>query len=148
MKSSEMLSVKVTKRQLEADDIVSFELVDPDSRELPAFAAGAHIDVVLASGRVRQYSLCNAPGESHRYLIAVLRESNGRGGAIWMHDVVQEGELIQISSPRNLFPLAVEARSSVLIAGGIGVTPILAMAEQLNRQNADFELHYCARSWA
>ncbi len=140
------LSVRVVARQQEATDVCSFELADPEGRALPGFNAGAHIDVQVRDGLIRQYSLCNAPGEQHRYRIAVLREASGRGGSIALHDQIQQGDLINISAPRNHFPLAPGASRTVLLGGGIGVTPILCMAQQLAQANADFEMHYCTRS--
>lgn len=110
------------------------------------FEAGAHVDVHLPGGLIRQYSLCNPPEEHARYLIAVLREPGSRGGSVAMHDQVKEGDRLQISAPRNHFPLAREAKRSLLFAGGIGVTPIMCMAEQLAGLGSEFELHYCARS--
>lgn len=139
------LSVKVTRKIQEAEDIVSFELVSSNSRPLPPFSAGSYIDVHLRNGFVRQYSLCNNPSERHRYLIAVLRDPNSRGGSIAMQDDVVEGAVLQISEPRNNFGLT-PAKRSLLFAGGIGVTPILCMAERLAKIDADFELHYCCHT--
>src|SRR3546814_13707060 len=99
----------------------------------------------MSNGLVRQYSLCNVPGERDRYLIAVLRDPNTRGGSAFMHDCVQQGDNITISQPRNLFELERDARRSILFAGGIGVTPILAMAERMAQIDASFEIHYCGR---
>ncbi|HEY9096754.1 MAG TPA: PDR/VanB family oxidoreductase [Hydrogenophaga sp.] len=142
------LSVRVARKANEALDIQSFELVDPEGAALPVFTAGAHIDVFLPNGLIRQYSLCNAPGETHRYLIGVLRDPATRGGSQAMHDQVNEGDLLQISAPKNHFPLAEQAQRSLLLAGGIGITPILCMAERLAAQGADFEMHYCTREAA
>ena len=139
------LQVRVARKNREAAAIYSYELVPIDGAALPGFTAGAHIDVHLPNGLVRQYSLCNAPGETHRYLIAVLRDTASRGGSQSMHDDVDEGTLLTISAPKNHFPL-VEAERSLLLAGGIGVTPILAMAETLAGERAPFELHYCVRA--
>lgn len=140
------LSVKVVSKKAEAEDIVSFELADPAGRSLPPFSAGAHIDVEVSEGLIRQYSLCNHPAEQHRYLIAVLKDPATRGGSLAMHERIQEGDLIHISEPKNHFPLAASAKKSLLFAGGIGVTPILCMAERLAQTHVDFEFHYCARS--
>ena len=96
----------------------------------------------------RQYSLCNDPTESHRYLIGVLRETTSRGGSAALHDGVKEGDVLRITGPKNHFPLAHEAKRTVLVAGGIGITPILCMAERLSMAGADFEMHYCTRSRA
>jgi vanillate O-demethylase ferredoxin subunit len=134
----------IRKRQLAAG-ICSFELADPSGRALPSFSAGAHIDVACGPGLVRQYSLCNDPGENHRYVIGVLRDPNSRGGSAAMH-ALAEGAEVEVGEPRNHFPLAPEAGHSILIAGGIGVTPLLCMAEELTRAGASFELHYCTRS--
>ncbi|NVO05007.1 MAG: oxidoreductase [Rhodoferax sp.] len=142
------LTVRVARKTPEALDICSFELVAADGSQLPAFTAGAHLDVHLPGGPMRQYSLCNAPGETHRYLIAVLRDAASRGGSQAMHDAVQTGQLLQISAPKNHFPLVTDAGAtrSLLLAGGIGVTPILAMAEQLSAAQAAFDMHYCTRA--
>jgi vanillate O-demethylase ferredoxin subunit len=137
--------VKILAKHREAEDIVSFELASLDGGALPPFSAGAHIDVEIRAGLVRQYSLCNDPKETHRYLIAVLRDPKSRGGSIAMHDDVEVGQIIRISEPKNYFPLK-PADSYVLFAGGIGVTPILCMAERLAQTGARFAMHYCARS--
>jgi vanillate O-demethylase ferredoxin subunit len=140
------ISVRVARKQQEAVDICTFELVAEDGGPLPAFSAGSHVDVHLPDGLTRQYSLCNDPTESHRYLIGVLRDPASRGGSVAMHAQVQEGQLLQISAPNNHFPLAHDAKRHLLLAGGIGVTPILCMAERLANTGADFEMHYCTRS--
>ncbi|WP_295472407.1 PDR/VanB family oxidoreductase [uncultured Pseudomonas sp.] len=143
-----MIDVVVISRKDEAQGICSFELALPDRGPLPAFTAGAHIDVQVPGddGLVRQYSLCNHPGERHRYLIGVLDDPASRGGSAQMHRLLRAGMPLRISEPRNHFPLAAEARRSLLFAGGIGITPILCMAEALAEQGADFELHYCVRA--
>ena len=146
------LTVRVLRKTREALDIASFELAAEDGRALPAFGAGSHVDVQLPGdlaapgGLTRQYSLCNDPQETHRYLIAVLRDPASRGGSAAMHDTVVEGQLLQISPPKNHFALAHAAQRSLLLAGGIGITPLLCMAERLAQLGADFELHYCTRS--
>jgi vanillate monooxygenase ferredoxin subunit len=140
------LRVRVGRKTGEAVDIATFELINMDDRPLPAFSAGSHIDVHLPNGLTRQYSLCNAPSEGHRYLIGVLRDANSRGGSQAMHDQVKEGDVLHISAPKNHFPLAHEATHSLLVAGGIGVTPVLCMAERLAVTAASFEMHYCTRS--
>jgi vanillate O-demethylase ferredoxin subunit len=140
-----LIPVKITARKQEAQDIVSFELTSVDGAPLAPFPAGAHVDVEVRPGLVRQYSLCNDPGETHRYLIAVLRDPNSRGGSIGMHDGLAAGQVIGISEPKNHFPL-VPASRYLLFAGGIGITPILCMAERLARIGADFSMHYCSRS--
>ena len=139
------MKVRVERKRHEATDIVSFELVSLDGTQLPPFSAGAHIDVHVTSGVVRQYSLCGRVETPHSYRIAVLREAASRGGSAAMHDQVEEGDILEISEPRNHFPL-VHLRRTLLLAGGIGVTPLLCMAHRLSALNVDFEMHYCARS--
>lgn len=139
------IEVRVAAKVREADDICSYELVSIDGKPLPPFDAGAHIDVHLGGTLIRQYSLCNAPHETHRYLIGVLRDASSRGGSVAMHEAVHAGSVLSISAPKNHFPLA-DAPHTLLIAGGIGVTPMLAMAEALASTGAPFELHYCARA--
>ena len=104
---------------------------------LPAFTAGAHTNVLLPSGRIRQYSLFNDAAETHRYCIAVQRENNGRGGSIEMHEKIRVGDCLQISATNNHFPLSGAAGRYLLIAGGIGITPIMSMISQLYREQAD-----------
>jgi vanillate O-demethylase ferredoxin subunit len=141
-----ILNVVVTRKRNEALDIASFELAGEEGRPLPSFAAGSHVDVHLPGGLVRQYSLCNDPDETHRYVIAVLRDESGRGGSKAVHDLVHEGDRLQISTPRNHFALAHEAPHHLLLAGGIGVTPILCMAERLAASGESFDMRYCTRS--
>ena len=142
------LEARVARKRVEAEGIVSLALEAADGPALPAFEAGAHVDVEIRPGLVRQYSLCNAPRSGSRYVIAVLREPASRGGSAALHDDFHEGDRLRIGAPRNLFALAAGASPALLVAGGIGVTPLLAMAEELLARGADFELHYCARSWA
>jgi vanillate O-demethylase ferredoxin subunit len=140
------LNVRVARKAAEAVDICAIELVSADGTPLPAFSAGSHIDMHLPGDITRQYSLCNDPTESHRYLIGVLKDPGTRGGSKAVHEQVHEGDVLQIGAPKNHFPLAHEARKSLLLAGGIGVTPILCMAERLSIAGAHFEMHYCTRS--
>ncbi|TWI52361.1 vanillate O-demethylase ferredoxin subunit [Pseudomonas duriflava] len=140
-----MIEVMIVSKKTEATDICSLELASVDGTPLPEFSAGSHIDVHLPDGLVRQYSLCNHSDERHRYQIAVLKDPASRGGSVGVHQLT-EGMHLHISEPRNLFPLAHGAKRSLLFAGGIGVTPILCMAERLAHMDADFEMHYCTRS--
>jgi vanillate O-demethylase ferredoxin subunit len=142
-----LLDLQITHKRVVAQGIVSLELRDPQRRPLPAFTAGAHIDVHIGPQLTRQYSLCNAPGDTDRYLLGVLLEPNSRGGSVAMHQRYAEGDTITVGAPRNNFPLA-PARRTLLFAGGIGITPMLSMAEALWRTHEDFELAYCARSAA
>lgn len=140
-----MLTVLVTRKHQETDTIFVFELADTEGRPLPAFTAGAHIDVHLNSQLIRQYSLCNSPRERHRYLIAVQRENPSRGGSQFMHEQIEVGQRLTISPPRNLFELHPSGRHHVLIAAGIGITPLISMAHELTHRGDKFELHYRAR---
>ncbi|MFH7042061.1 PepSY domain-containing protein [Paucibacter sp. JuS9] len=140
------LRVRVQAIGEEALGIKSFELVSADGRPLPAFEAGAHVGVHLENGLVRQYSLCNDPAERARYLIAVKRSDTSRGGSAAMHEQVRVGDVLTIDGPRNNFPLAAGATHQVLLAAGIGITPLLGMAQHLQGRGASFELHYLAHS--
>ncbi len=139
--------VKVLARRQEAEGIDSFELGREDGHPLPSFSAGSHIDVHLPGGLVRQYSLCNDSSEQHRYRIAVLRDAASRGGSVAMHERVQVGDTLTISEPRNHFPLE-HAPHTLLLAGGIGITPLLCMSQRLATAGSSFELHYATRSLA
>jgi len=130
-----------------AEAINGYELVDPRGRDLPRFAAGAHIDLRFGD-LVRQYSLSNDPAERRRYCVAVLREDASRGGSRYLHDTIRAGDLLEVSMPRNNFPLESAADRHLLIAGGIGIAPIMSMIAELQRHRADFQLHYCTRSIA
>lgn len=146
MTSHETIRLRVARKVAETDDICRFELIPAEGATLPPFSAGAHVVVHTPGGALRSYSLCNAPEGAQTWEIAVLREPASRGGSRAMHERVAEGDLLTVEGPRNLFALAPEAGSSLLLAGGIGVTPLLAMAESLHARGRDFELHYCTRS--
>lgn len=143
--ASATLEVVVDRVIDTAVDIRLLELVDPRGAALAPFSAGSHIDVHLGDALVRQYSLCNDPEETHRYQLGVLRTPAGRGGSAAVHRL-RAGDRVRISAPRNHFPLVHGAAHSVLLAGGIGITPLLCMAERLARSGASFALHYAARS--
>lgn len=143
------LSVRVAHKQAEADGICSLVLESLSGEPLPGFSAGAHLDIHLPNDLVRQYSLCNAPtgdAPAASYHIAVLRDPASRGGSLAVHERVQVGDTLRISAPKNHFPLSTTAPHHLLLAGGIGVTPMLAMVEQLAAQGGSFELHYSSRS--
>jgi len=130
-----------------AQDIVRFELVDPAGGELPPFEPGAHVPVRTPAGVVRRYSLCGDPGDATRYEIAVKRDAAGRGGSASMADMLREGALLPVAAPRNEFALHPRARRFLFIAGGIGITPMMAMMRHLVATGgAPFTLHYCTRS--
>jgi ferredoxin-NADP reductase len=137
--------VLVRDVRLEAENVVSLELARPDGGELPAWAPGAHVDLVLPSGRVRQYSLCGDPAQRGVYRIAVLREDNGRGGSAEIHDTALVGRVLSCRPPRNHFEL-VEASGYVFVAGGIGITPILPMISAVAAAARPWRLYYGGRS--
>jgi vanillate O-demethylase ferredoxin subunit len=130
----------------EAEGVHSFELVDPDGRLLPAVGAGAHVDVQLPGGGVRSYSLAGDPADRRRWWLGVLREPQGRGGSRAMHEQLRVGDTLRVGAPRNAFALAEGAAHSLLIAGGIGITPLKAMAHALVAAGRSVELHLCAKT--
>lgn len=141
-----MIELRVARVEQVTPRIRLFEFHSLDGAALPGFTAGSHIDIELGNGDERSYSLLNDQGETHRYMIAVLREADGRGGSAWMHDVLREGDVIRTSPPENDFRLSEAGDHHVLIAGGIGITPILSMAARLREIGRDYAIHYCARS--
>jgi ferredoxin-NADP reductase len=143
-----VLELRVTKAHNVTPRIRRIELVAADGSALPAFTAGSHIDVELGNGDERSYSLLNPQSETHRYVIAVLREAAGRGGSAWMHDGLREGDFVRASAPSNNFRLSEAGDHHILIAGGIGITPILSMADRLSEIGRDYQVHYCARDVA
>ena len=144
--STQQLSVRLTQIRYEGEDIASYEFRAVEGSPLPAFDAGAHIDLFLPDNRIRSYSLANDPQERHRYVVAVQREANGRGGSLWMHTQPRVGEIFKIGTPTNDFPLNETAEESIFICGGIGVTPALSMAHRLNTLGAKWSMHYAVRS--
>ena len=129
----------------EAEDINVLEFEAADGEALQPFSAGAHIDLHLANGLVRSYSLVNSPSERDRYVIGVKKEAAGRGGSRFIHEQLCAGDRIEISAPRNSFELREDASRSILIAGGIGVTPLACMSQRLEQLGQPWELHYAAR---
>jgi vanillate O-demethylase ferredoxin subunit len=146
--SEETIKVVVQRRQEQGHGVLVLDMVSADGRELPPFEAGAHVDLHLGEGLVRQYSLAGNPGERTVYRLGILKDPNSRGGSVAAHERLQEGTEVRIGVPRNHFPLAMEAERSVLIGGGIGITPMIAMAHALFDAGKAFELHYCGRNRA
>ncbi|MCZ4281077.1 PDR/VanB family oxidoreductase [Kiloniella laminariae] len=140
------LIVRIEAVKEEAENIRSYELRSPDGTDLPVFSAGSHIDFFLPSNMIRQYSLSNDPVERHRYVVAVQKEENGRGGSSYVHTSLKPGDQIEISHPRNHFELDETAERYKLIAGGIGITPILSMARRLKSLGKPFQLYYACRN--
>ncbi len=143
-----IMKLRVASAALTTSDVLHVTLTHPTRPQLPAWTAGAHVDLRLPDGRVRQYSLCGDPADRSHYAIAIKREDAGRGGSTAAHASLAAGATAHVSAPRNNFPLVVEARAHLLVAGGIGVTPLLAMAYELAARGADFRLHFCARGAA
>ncbi|WP_299860169.1 cytochrome P450/oxidoreductase [uncultured Hoeflea sp.] len=139
-------TVRVSEISDIADGVKQVRLEDPDGLALPAWSPGAHVDLELGD-LSRKYSLCGDPDDPG-YTIAVLRESDSRGGSRYIHDALKPGDLIRLRGPKNYFRLEEAAGRYVLVAGGIGVTPILAMADRLKRSGRDYVLHYCGRNRA
>ncbi len=138
------IPVVIERVTRETERVVALDLVACDGGDLPAFEAGAHIDVHIATGIVRQYSLCSDPADRSRYRIAVLLEAASRGGSATIHDAFHAGRRVRITPPRSAFRIDPAASRHMLVAGGIGVTPLMAMAVELHRMGAEFTLHYCA----
>jgi len=138
--------VQLHRVTFEADGINSYELVPLPGQSLPAFTAGAHVDLCLPNALIRSYSLLNDPRERARYTIAVAKDVNSRGGSRYVHDSLRVGALLTISPPRNNFPLQEEAAHSVFIGGGIGITPLLSMIARLQALGRSWELHYASRT--
>lgn len=142
---SETFELRLHTVTFAARDIHLLEFRPPHGELLPLFDAGAHIDLHLPNGLVRQYSLCNAPGERHRYVVAVKRDAHSRGGSQFVHEGLRVGEVLPVGAPRNNFPLVEDAACTVLIAGGIGVTPMVAMVARLRETDRPWQLHYSVR---
>jgi ferredoxin-NADP reductase len=140
------LKLKVTAIKELTPNIKMFELANADGGELPPFQAGAHIDIRTGNGLIRSYSLANDPAERERYVTAVLREPEGGGGSKWMHDELKVGDVLTASGPLQNFPLDERAPLSILLAGGIGITPLMAMGYRLRAQHLPCHLHYCTKT--
>ena len=138
--------VLLKRREDMTADVAKYEFASIDGSELPPFEAGAHIDVVIAPEYQRQYSLAGDPADRSRYVLGVLREPGGRGGSALMHRAFREGRQVFVAKPANHFPLHEDAALTLLFAGGIGVTPMIAMANRLHAIGNRFEFHYSAAS--
>ncbi|KUZ79262.1 PDR/VanB family oxidoreductase [Burkholderia ubonensis] len=147
MTENDLIAARVIARERVACDVISLRLVsDAPDFALPAFDAGAHIDLHLRDGLTRKYSLCNDPFERGVYEIAIKREPASRGGSAHVHDAIRVGDVLRIGAPLNYFPLAPDDSPAVLLAAGIGVTPLLAMAHSLLRAGRPLAFHYFVRS--
>lgn len=144
--TSQPICTRITAIDDVADQVRAFTLEAADGSSLPEFSAGAHIDVLLENGLNRQYSLCSDPADTRHYRIAVLNEPEGRGGSAFMHQQLKAGDELQIHAPRNHFQLDTGADNYLLLAGGIGITPIMLMALELQQAGKQFTLHYLSRT--
>jgi phthalate 4,5-dioxygenase reductase subunit len=141
-----LMSLRVMRNDAIAEGIHLLELQDVTGKPLPKFSAGAHIAIRVPNGLMRKYSLCNDPAERGRYQVAVKREANGRGGSAYLIDNVRAGEELLVAPPVNDFKLPPRAQDFLFIAGGIGITPIMAMIRQVRAEKKRFRLFYCTRS--
>ena len=145
------LTLTVRQREDDAGDIMRLHLVSEDDAPLPAFTAGAHIDILVPGTSPpvwRQYSLCSDAADRNQYEIGILKDPASRGGSKTLHELIRTGATLQVEGPRNLVPLEESATHSILFGGGIGITPMLAMAKRLHALGKDFTLHYCTRTEA
>ena len=142
----QMLPLRVMRNDKIADGIHILEFRDAGGQPLPEFSAGAHIAIQAPNGLLRKYSLCNDPAERNRYLVAIKREANGRGGSCNLIDNTKAGDELMVAPPVNDFGLPPRAQDFLFIAGGIGITPIMAMIREVLRQGKRFRLFYCSRS--
>lgn len=143
MQESMLLQVQRVRRL--SDRVKEYELADPDQHALPPFTAGSHIDVHVPGLGTRQYSCVRPWSENGPYVIAVQQEAFGRGGSRWIHDNLEPGSMVEISVPRNKFALVKDPVRKILISGGIGITPLLCMALELDEAGLDFKFVVCAR---
>ncbi|MFN3891070.1 MAG: PDR/VanB family oxidoreductase [Beijerinckiaceae bacterium] len=139
------VDMRLTAIRYASQDTNLYEFRRPDGAALPPVEPGAHIDLNLPNGMMRQYSLVTADGDPAAYVVGIKRDRASRGGSIYIHDHLRVGQIIAIGGPRNNFPLKEDAPHTVLIAGGIGITPIWCMAQRLKKLGRSFELHYACR---
>ena len=144
--AADRMTLKVSGVRCEARDVMLLELRDPGGGALPPFTAGAHLEVHLANGLIRHYSLCNDPVERDRYCLGVGLARDSRGGSKYLHENLRLGATLSVSAPRNNFPLELAASEVVFIAGGIGITPIMAMIRSCEATHRPWRLFYCARN--
>jgi phthalate 4,5-dioxygenase reductase subunit len=142
----QLMALRVTRNDKIADGVHLLEFRDPDGKALPPFSAGAHISLGVPNGELRKYSLCSDPADRERYAIAVKREANGRGGSSNLIDNTAPGDTLMVGTPVNDFELPPRAQDFLFIAGGIGITPIMAMIRHIRAEGKRFRLFYCSRS--
>jgi ferredoxin-NADP reductase len=145
MTNQTLTDMRLTAIRYAAKDTNIYEFRRPDGASLPGIEPGAHIDIHLPNGMMRQYSLVTAEGDATSYVVGIKRDRASRGGSRYVHEYLSVGEILKIGGPRNNFPLKEDAGHTVLIAGGIGLTPIWSMAQRLQKLGRSFELHYACR---
>jgi len=146
--ASGQMMLRVKRIEWEAEGVISLTLARPDGGELPLFTPGAHIDLHLPNNVTRSYSLCGDAADRSVYVVGVGLDAASRGGSAFIHNQLRAGQMISVSPPRNHFPLVEDAAKVVLIAGGIGITPIYCMARRLSGLGRAFEIHYATRNAA
>jgi ferredoxin-NADP reductase len=144
--SEELINVRLTTIRYAARGMNLFEFSRLDGKALPAYEPGAHLDLHLPNGLIRQYSLILAKPDPSAYSVGIKRDPASRGGSRFIHEELRVGDVIKISAPRNNFPLKEDARHAVLIAGGIGITPIWCMVQRLAERRRSWKLYYSCRS--
>jgi tetrachlorobenzoquinone reductase len=147
-RSAGLIEVRLTEVEPVARDTNIYTFRRPDGGRLPAYEPGAHIDIHLLNGLIRQFSLLNPDGNPESYVVGIKLDAASRGGSRYIFDELRVGHTLKVSAPRNNFPLVENAEHVVLFAGGIGITPIWCMAQLLNAQNRSWELYYSCRSRA
>jgi vanillate O-demethylase ferredoxin subunit len=140
------IKLRVKAISWETELVKAVELRSLDGSELPKFTAGSHVDLHLPIGLVRSYSLLNPQRERHRYVVGIARDRDSRGGSRYIHDDLKVGDVLPVTPPRNLFPIDETAETSVLIGGGIGITPIISMVQRLDELGRNWRLYCAARS--
>lgn len=146
MDMDDWIDLRVKRREQLTVDVVMLELESATAQALPAFEAGAYIDIRLPGGLLRPYSLCNAPQDRQRYVLAVRKERPSRGASAYLHDRLKVGDALRVRHPRNEFPLHPSATYSALFGGGVGIAPLLSMAANQWHRGAGFEVHLSARN--
>jgi ferredoxin-NADP reductase len=143
------MQVRVAKVTQVADKVKRFRFERTDGQPMPIFSGGAHVIISMRDGLVLRrnpYSLMSSPSDANGYEISVLRVEQSRGGSAFLHEKVKEGDTLVVSSPVNLFPYDHRGKKHIMMAGGIGITPFIAMMDQMDREGRNFELHYAVRT--
>ena len=146
--SDALIEVRLTAIRYAARDTNIYEFQRPDGKPLPGYTAGSHVDLHLPNGLIRNYSLIVSRPEPATYTFGIKRDPASRGGSRYIHDELKVGRTVTISPPRNNFPLKEDAEATIILAGGIGITPIWCMVQRLEELGRPWRLHYCCRARA